>query len=542
MNFTRAAALWLSAVILLAGCTRVQSVGTTGRRPWTQPHVLRIADISDPDHFNPLLSTMDLVYDLDALVFSFLIIADDKGELIGDLATEVPSLSNGGVSADGRRYTYHLHRGVKWHDGARFTARDVKFTWQAVMNPNNNTLHREGYDQVSSIDTPDDQSVIVHLKRRYPPFVTKFFTSLQEGGKGLLPAHLLARLHDINQVPFNAHPVGTGPFRFSSWDRGRRVVFVRNDSYFKGRPKLAKIILNVISDDNTLLTAVRTHDVDLIVSPPSSLYDRYRKLEDTYVALAPWNAQALLIMNQRRPQLADLNVRKAVTMAIDYQAFIDKISHGVGQQAHDIVPPVAVGYTENPPYAYDPVSANTLLDRSGWKRGPDGVRQRNGQRLDFVIEVSVGSTGSLRIATYLQQMFKAVGMNLAIKTSPYNVIFSHEGPLYGGRYDFATYSTTLPWDPDNLFYLGCGYWFPRGENIFGYCNHEVDKGELAGLATDDLRRRAAIYAKTERLIHQTVPWIPLYELRRPVVHNPDLKGFSAAPSSTAWWNAWQWDI
>ncbi|GAC1652458.1 MAG: peptide ABC transporter substrate-binding protein [Vulcanimicrobiaceae bacterium] len=542
MKLLKAASLVLSA-ILAASCTRVEtSAPGTGRHGWTVPHVLRIAETAEPDHFNPLLSTMDLVYMLDSLVFSFLIVADDKGRLIGDLATEVPSTGNGGISKDGRTYTYHLHRGVKWHDGALLTSRDVRFTISAVLNPNNNTLHREGYDRIAKVETPDDYTVVVRLKERYPPFLTKFFAPLQEGGKGILPEHLLGKLHDINNVPFNSHPVGSGPFKFVSWERGHQIVLARNDAYFKGRPKLETIKYEFLPDDNVIFNAVKTHDIDLVTAPPLNLYDQYRSIPDVAVYLVPWNAQSILILNGRHPGLNDVNVRKAITMAIDYQSVIAKITHNVGTIAHDIVPQVALGYTDNPPYRFDPAGANALLDRSGWMPGADGVRAKGGARLDFVADISAGSAIGKALAAYFQQEFKAIGVNLSIKLYPYSIIFSHDGPVYTGKYDFAQYSTTLPYDPDNLFYVGCNYWFPAGENLYGYCDRRVDAGEMAGVKTDDLAERARIYHATEAQIHETIPWIPLYNVRRAVVRNLDLKNFSDNPSSTPWWNAWQWDI
>lgn len=533
----------LASAVTLASCTRVGSTGAEGgRHAWTQPHVLRIADTAEPDHFNPLLSTMDLVYDLDSMVFSFLVIANEKGELIGDLATVVPSLRNGGISKDGLTYTYYLHRGVKWHDGALFTSRDVKFTIAAVMNPNNNTLHREAYDQITRVDTPDDYTIVVHLRARYAPFVTKFFSPLQEGGKGILPEHLLGKLHDINQIPFNSHPIGTGPFKFQSWERGRRIVLVRNDAYFKGRPKLERIDYEFLPDDNVIFNGVKTHDIDLVTSAPLNLYDQYKSLSDVAVYLVPWNAQSILPINERHAGLNELNVRKALTMAIDYDTVLRKITHGVGTMAHDIVPQVAIGYTDNPPYKYDPKGANALLESSGWKLGPDGVRAKGAARLDYVIHISAGSAIGKELAAVFEEEFKAVGIKLSIKLYPYSVIFAHEGPVYGGRYDFTEYSTTLPYDPDNLFYVGCDYWFPKGENLYGYCDRQVDAGEKAGRVTVDARERARIYHTTEARIHDTIPWIPLYNIRRPVVRNVDLKNFSANPSSTPWWNIWQWDI
>ena len=211
-------------------------------------------------------------------MLSYLVIADGSGRLVGDLATEVPSLRNGGISRDGRTYVYRLRKGVFWHDGARFTSRDVTFTWRAVVNPNNNVFHREGYEEVASIETPDDYTVVVLLKRRYPPFVTQFFTSLQEGSKAILPEHLLGKLHDINRAPFNAAPVGTGPFRFVRWDRGRGIILAANEHYFRGRPKIDKIDFRVLPDDNTILSEMESHEIDMPVSAATTLYARYKTL------------------------------------------------------------------------------------------------------------------------------------------------------------------------------------------------------------------------------------------------------------------------
>lgn len=522
--------------LTLANCSRA------GERPISVAHVLRFADVSDPDRLNPYMSTMDLVYDLSSMIYSYLLIADDKGNLVGDLATAVPTLKNGGISADGKTYIYHLRGGVRWHDGAPFTSADVKFSWQAVVNPNNNTLHREGYDQVSSIDTPDRYTVVVHLKRRYPPFETRFFTPLQEGGKGILPEHLLARYKSINTVAFNAAPVGTGPFKFARWERGREIVLVRNDAYFKGRPKLERIEFFVIPNDQSMLNELRLHHIDLIASPTTSLRNEYLKVPDVVDELTPWNAQSYFIINNSRPGLNDARVRRAVAMAIDYDAIIQKVTHGIGEPAHDVVPPTAIGYTNNAARKYDPAAANALLDAAGYKRGPGGIRARGSVRLDYVVTIVSGSSSQQSVSLMLQQFMRAVGIGLAIKPYPYNAVFTPTGPIYGNRYDFAIYSVTLPWDPDNIFYLGCDFFYPKGENVYRYCDRTVDALEKQGLLTDDTARRAAIYGKAEPLIWDTVPYIPLYELRRQNVYSRALQGFKANPSSTPWYNIWQWDI
>ena len=542
MSSRRLAALLCCAAILLPACTRVGGAGPSARHPWTKPGVLRIADVADPDHFNPLLSTMDLVEALSSLVLSYLVIADGDGKLVGDLATEVPTLRNGGISKDGRTYIYHLRKGVLWHDGVRFTSRDVAFTWRAVVNNNNNVLHREGYEEVDRVSTPDDYTLVVHLKRRYPPFVSQFFTTLQEGSKGILPAHLLEKLHDINQAAYNSGPIGTGPFKFVKWDRGRGIDFVANEHYFRGRPKLDRIEFRVLPDDNTIFSSVQTHETDMAVSVATTQYRRYTQLDGITAALYPWNAANVFIMNNTKPGLQHVEVRQAVAMAIDYPGIIEKVTHGVGVIAHDIIPESAVGYTPNTPYAYDPASAIALLKRNGWEAGPDGIRRKGDERLAFTMDIGAGSANARNIAIQIQSYMRAVGIDITLKLYPYNVIFSHEGPIVGMRYDFADYSYTMPYDPNNMIYLGCDERPPKGENDFGYCDKSVDAGEQAGLATDDPIARAAIYHKVEKRVHETVPYIPLYILRRPTAHNVDLKGFKPAPSIAPWWNAWQWEI
>jgi peptide/nickel transport system substrate-binding protein len=213
-------AVLLGVAVALVGCTKATpSALVQGRHPWTIPHVLRIAEMSDPDRLNPYLSTMGVTDDLSSLVYSYLVITDDRARLRGDLASSVPTAADGGISSDGRTYVYHLRRGISWQDGVPFTARDVVASWRAVMDPHNNTFEREGYDRVASIEAAGPTTVVVHLRRRYPPFVSHFFA--QEDGKPVLPAHILAH-GDFNAGDLSSHPVGTGKRRLRRWDAQRR--------------------------------------------------------------------------------------------------------------------------------------------------------------------------------------------------------------------------------------------------------------------------------------------------------------------------------
>ena len=537
----RQAFLIAVACATLVGCTRVPpSVPTAGRHPWTIPHVLRIAEMSDPDRLNPYLSDASVSWDVSSLVYSYLVIADNRGRLIGDLASGVPSLANGGISRDGRTYVYNLHRNITWQDGVPFTARDIVASWQAIMNPRNNSFDREGYDRVASIETAGPMTVVVRLRERYPPFVSKFFT--EEGGKPVLPAHILAR-SNFNTGELSTHPIGTGPFRFVSWVHGDRIVLTRFNGYFKGRPKLSRIEIRFIPNSQTIAVELRVHQIDLIETPQTSLIDQYRSIGGVTVATAPANGLASLEINARKPGLHDLAVRRALAIAVPYDSILRAVANNLQTQARNILPPTALGYEPLPLRTYDPAAARKLLERAGWRRGADGVRTRNGVRLAFTIATVAGLASSEQIGLLLQSSLKALGIELAIKTFPASTLFAApNGPLSNGSFDLTFFGRGLSSDPDLYNLLACDRWYPRGENTFGFCDPRVDALERAGLQTDDPSRRAAIYRKASRLIWSEVPYIPLFGGRRLIVRSSDLRHYSVNPTGILGWNAWQWDI
>ena len=520
------------ALVWLCACARPAA---------TVPHVLRMVELTQPDNLNPYLSQMDVSYDVSSLVYSYLIVADARGRLIGDLAAAVPTLANGGISRDGLTYVYHLRKGVRWQDGAPFTARDIVASWRAVVDPKNLTIYRQGYDRVAAIDTPDRYTVVVHLRERYPPFVTQFFAPLQEGAKPILPAHILARTN-FNRGALSQEAIGTGPFKLARFVRGDEMVFVRNDAYFRGRPKLARIELRFVPDAQTMLTLARTHAIDLIVTPSSDFYDQYRALEGFTTRLVPWNQQGLVVLNDGRPGLGDPVVRRAISLAMNRPRDLVTITHGVDDEPHDAVAPTAVGYVERPAPAFDPALANRLLDARGWKRGADGVRAKQGVRLDYTIATISGYAMYVEYAIVMQQELAAIGIRLHVKAYAYNHIFDFDGPLDTYRYDLAIYGSALSWDPDSHVYFGCDQWFPKGQNFYRYCNHEYDALETQGLQTIDPAVRAPIYQRADAILWNTEAYIPLFDRRRILVYNDALKNYDPNPTSTPWWNAWQWDV
>jgi peptide/nickel transport system substrate-binding protein len=246
--------------------------------------------------------------------------------------------------------------------------------------------------------------------------------------------------------------------------------------------------------------------------------------------------------NCRKTLLADAAVRRAIVASIDYGRLIATVTHGVGETAHNTLPPTAIGYEPLAPHRLDLDGAKAQLEGAGWHVGSDGIRTKDGRRLALTIASISGATTIMQVGVELQSQLRAAGIELAIKPYPYNTIFAIDGPIYGGTYDLAAYSTSIAWDPDVHFFLGCDQWFPKGENVYGFCNPALDRLFTAGLQYDDPRKRAPIYNAASRLIWNGAPYVPLYEIRRFVVRSPDLRNFAVNPTATPWFNAWQWDI
>ncbi|MEO6834470.1 MAG: ABC transporter substrate-binding protein, partial [Candidatus Tumulicola sp.] len=249
----------------MAGCSKSggQNAGPSDR--------LRIAININPMQLNPILPQNTMENFIDGLIFDVLVTQDEHHNQVPDLASVVPTLENGGISKDGLTITYHLRHGVTWHDGAPFTSKDVTFTWRAILNSANNVLSRRGYDQVVAMDTPDDYTVVMHMRRAYAPAIDTIFGE-SDTILRVLPAHLLAKYPNLNQIPFNAAPVGTGPYRFVRWQRSDRIVLTANPAYFRGTPKLKRLTLMIIPDDNTTEAQIRSGEVDLAMEIPAPVY------------------------------------------------------------------------------------------------------------------------------------------------------------------------------------------------------------------------------------------------------------------------------
>jgi peptide/nickel transport system substrate-binding protein len=544
--------LLAACAVAFAGCSKVgtnpdqtNSAEGGARHAWTIPGTLRIGTQSPPNSLNPILATNTTETAIDRLIFDPLVSVDAGGKKqVPILAETVPTLENGGVSKDGLTLTYHLRKGVLWHDGAPFTSRDVAFTWGAIVNGRNNVVSSTGYNLVKSVDTPDAHTVVFHMKQPFSPAVNTIFGESDEPF-AILPAHLLASLPNVNHVAFNGHPVGTGPFEFKEWARGDHLELGANPKYFLGPPKLERILIKIIPDENTELNQLRSHEIDWQFEASPDQYQALKSLSDIKVVLQDKNEIERFGLNTKRPPLDDVRVRQALAYAIDVGKLTDKLTFGSATVADQDLPPFMWAHSKSVSrYPFDLDKAKALMREAGWTAGPDGFLAKNGKRLS--LELVTNSTNVTRRSGVVQTqaMLRRLGIDAQIKLYLGSLLFDtmqNGGILQSGKYDISWTGWVAGIDPDESSLFLCSAQPPHGNNTTHYCNTQMDEAQGAALTSFALPVRKAAYTKIEALLSHDLPDISIWWPRQIQPINPDFKGFTPNPV-TETWNAYQWDI
>ena len=519
----------LAAALLTTACSKVSNGEAGGRvNAFTQPHVLRFADAGDVNTLNPHLGQFSAVGHIASLTMAWLIKLDEHNNFYPELATVVPTQANGGVSQDGLTITYHLRKGVKWADGAPFDADDVVFSTNVVNNPANNEVGRLGWDQIVKIDEPDKFTVVYHLKKPYSPFVETFF-STAGANPCILPKHLLAQYPNINNVPYNAKPVGIGPFKVDRWDRSQQVVLVANPLYFRGRPKLDKIVYKIIPDRNTVLAQLQSKEIDMWDLATANYYPRLQGLPGYDVITRPSYYFDHLDFNTTHPGLSDPIVRQALRFAFDRKEANDKIAHGVFVLSDS---PTAIGSpyeVKMPLVPFDIAKANAMLDSDGWKLGPDGVRAKNGTRLALNFATTAGQQDADNRIELIRANWKKIGVAITVSHYPSAMMFApleQGGIVYGNKWDVIVFAWQNEAIGDYSQIYGCNAFPPSGQNAPRWCNKK------AQAAMDDLYTR---YDQAQRnpdvatFVHELYNDVPIIvqDQRQDIYAvNKDLKNFN----------------
>jgi peptide/nickel transport system substrate-binding protein len=544
----------LLVALLVVGCTKVSTENArtsgpggqqSGRHSWTIPDTLRVGIQAAPNTMNPLLASNTTEAMLSRLTNDALIAVDESGtKQVPMLAAQVPTLQNGGISPDGLTLTYHLRHGVRWQDGVPFTSADVKFTYDAIMNNRNNVESRQGYDRVRSVGTPDPYTVVFHMKQAFAPAVNTLFGE-SDSPYAIVPAHILAKYPDINNVPYNAAPIGTGPFRLKEWARGDHLTFVANDDYYLGKPKLREIVVKIVPDENTELAQLKTHELDWQFEASPQEYSQLKTIPDLHIVLQDRNEYERIQMNTLHPPLDDVRVRQALSYAIDSQKLVSDLTYGSAATADQDLPPFMWAHAHDiSRYPPDLARAKALMQAAGWTPGPDGVLQKNGHRLSLQITYNTSNATRRRAVVEVQSMLRLLGVDTEVKPYIATLLFAPLGMggiLQTGRYDLAWTGWVAGIDPDNSSLFLCSAQPPNGNNETHYCTAAMDAAQHIALTNFAIPVRKAAYAKIEAMLTRDQPQIVVWWPRQIQPISPDFKNFTPNPV-TATWNAYQWAI
>ncbi|CAH1660880.1 Peptide/nickel transport system substrate-binding protein [Hyphomicrobiales bacterium] len=433
------------------------------------------------------------------------------------------------VPADGKSITFHLRKGVKWHDGEEFTSEDVKFSALELWKK----LHARGritFASLDDVETPDAHTAIFRLKAPAPVILS----ALNAAESQVLPKHLYENT-DILKNPHNNAPVGTGPFRFKEWKKGQYVLLERNPDYWEaGKPYLDRVIFRVIPDAASRAAALETGEVQYapFTAVPLADVKRLEASAELAVETRGYAFQShvfLLDLNLSNPVLADVRVRRAIAHAINRQGLIDTVWYGFGKPAISPVPSHLTLFhnPEVPSYDYDPAAAEKLLDEAGYPRKDNGVRfSLTHDYLPF------GETYKYA-GDYIRDNLKRVGIDFVLRGQDY--------PAWTKRvysdWDFDTDSNTIAvmMDPEmGLPRLVISTNHVRGvpaSNNSGYNNPEADRVIRAFQVEPDPVKRKALFDELQALVMRDLPILPLSEMRHVTLYNRKVHGLGTGPDA-----------
>ena len=481
-------AVWLPLLFGVAAC------GGVGEARRTDDAV-RLPIINDPI-FNPLLAPDLGSVMVNKVLFPGLVRPDESLRPTPDLALSWQ------VSLDGLAYTFALRPNVKWHDGAPFTARDVKFTLDQITSATSGSRLRSDFDAVAGTDIIDSLTVRIRLKAPFAPLLT-----LLGYNAGMLPEHLLRGDKLTGFTAFNrSTPVGTGPFKVEMATPGSSVTLARNNAYYGTRPGAGRIVFKVVPDINAQVAQLRAGELDLITIEPANL-GSVQNAEGVRVLEVPVVQHWYVGFNAALPMFARATVRRALGYAVNRDAIVKGVLKGYGDLPGGTIPAALRDFHDAtaPRAPFAPDSAKALLAAAGWIAGADGkLRDARGAPFTFELLVDKGNPTREQSALAVQQDLARIGVTATIRTMEFAALVRDR--LLPGKYDATMIWWTTPPDPDQFSF----YHTAQDNNNVRYSNRMADSLLALGRATTDSLRRREIYRAFQAVERADPPVLVLF--------------------------------
>jgi peptide/nickel transport system substrate-binding protein len=516
---------------------------------------------AEADSLIPNSSGLAASAQVDQALYLPLFYGDAQGMIHPGAAREIPTLKNGGISADATTWTVHLRPHLVWSDGQPYDARDVDYSWKLWKNPKFGAATPQGVNLISSAEVSADHlSITFHLTHAYAPFLSFW----EDGYFAPLPMHHFSAMppEAILKSPDLLNPqVVSGAFMMAESKPSDHYTLVRNPRYYRaseGLPYLDKVVFRIGADWGAVFKDLQAGAITSVPYLDIGKVQVYQRLSNYTLTPILTNAsfEAMYFNFHNMVLASHLEVRQAMAMAVDQQPIITGARHGFAT-------PLCTdhGSFYHPGYdvlaacpPFDPVAAKKLLEDNGWVKGPDGVRSKNGQRLEFEYSTNVTFNAyRLDVEPIIQRDFRQIGIKLDIQNYPGDTFFGpfltggKASPPTGavaGRYDIAEWAN-LPgggsYDPDDSNLLACEQFPPKGQNWDFYCNPALDALYQQELATVDPGVRQQSFHRIHQFYLTEFPFITLYGEQDPSIVRKGTHNYQPSPlivGDTV--NIWEW--
>ncbi len=474
--------------------------------------------IGDASNLIPILSSDSTSHEIASLIFNGLVKYDRDMKVVGDLA------ESWDISEDGLEITFHLKKGVRWHDGHPFSAEDVLFTYRLTIDPKTPTAYAGDFLRVKEVEVLDPHTIRVTYPEPFAP-------ALMSWGAAVLPRHLLEG-KDITRVPSARHPIGTGPYLFKEWKTGQKIVLVSNPDYFEGRPYIDGYIMRIIPDTATMFLELRAKGIDRMGLTPLQYtrqtgnnlfrnnFNKYKYLSFSYSYLG---------YNLDHPLFRDRRVRQAISYAINKEEIVEGVLLGLGQEAIGPFKPGTWPY--NPDvrrYPYDPARARELLARAGWQDSDgDGLLDRDGSPFAFEIITNQGNEVRAKCAEIIQRRLADIGITVKIRVIEWAAFINEF--INKKRFDATILGWTITLDPDLYDVWHSSKTRPGELNFVSFKNNEVDELLEKGRGTFDRKERKRCYDRIQEILAEEQPYTFLYVPDALPIIGSRFRGIDPAP-------------
>jgi peptide/nickel transport system substrate-binding protein len=484
-----------------------------------------VSSIGDAIYLNPILASDSSSSAVNSYIYNGLLKYDKDLNLVCDLAESYQ------VSENGLKIKFNLKKNILWHDGEKFTVKDVKFTFDKLTDPNTRTPFSSDYLMVKEFKIVDDYSFIVTYDKPFAPI-------LESWAMGIIPEHIFKN-EDINTSQYNRNPIGTGQYVFKKWVTDQKIVLEANPNYYEGVPKIKVLLFRVIPDQSVQFLELRTETIDELSLTP----DQWNAYESFFKKYAKFRYPAFsftfLGFNLEKQPYNNIKFRQAMNYAIDKRDIITGVLSGMAKPAQGIFPPQSWAYKEEKPYEYNPQKAVELLLSIGFSKTKDGKLLYNGKDFEINIITNQGNKTRELTAQIIQEQLKKIGIQVNVRILEWSSFLNQ----YVNKKNFD--ALILGWntavDPDQ-FSLWHSSQAGQGQyNFMSYKNEEVDELLVKARATFSKDERIKCYHKIQDIMRDDPPCIFLYYPENLVCIHKRFKNVELASAGIGW-NFYQWYV